>query len=234
MSLSSFGSAEVRRHGQRWFADLCRQAGADGVEVRGELLVQPQRELPELAALLRDTGMSGVYSSPEGLWGANGALDADALQRALDATRALGAPRLKMSIGGFAADSAGSFKQLASALQAAGGNPGLARDWTAQGALDRRREVRKDLAALAAGRGQTADVVKRWLDDEPAQRLWFAAQASADEMKARADRQAPPLSSAMDADMLAQWYAAANRTRQALRGPLRDDLLLLELLAMWR
>ncbi|KRA35997.1 DNA polymerase III subunit delta' [Rhodanobacter sp. Root627] len=122
----------------------------------------------------------------------------------------------------------------ATALQAAGGNPGLARDWTAQGALDRRREVRKDLAALAAGRGQTADVVKRWLDDEPAQRLWFAAQASADEMKARADRQAPPLSSAMDADMLAQWYAAANRTRQALSGPLRDDLLLLELLAMWR
>jgi DNA polymerase-3 subunit delta' len=53
-------------------------------------------------------------------------------------------------------------------------------------------------------------------------------------MKARADRQAPPLFSAMDADMLAQWYAAANRTRQALRGPLRDDLLLLELLAMWR
>jgi DNA polymerase-3 subunit delta' len=122
----------------------------------------------------------------------------------------------------------------AAALEAAGGNPGLARDWTQQGALDRRREVRKDLAALAAGRGQTADVVKRWLDDEPAQRLWFAAQASADEMKSRADRQDPPLSSAMDTETLAQWYTAANRTRQALRGPLRDDLLLLELLAAWR
>jgi DNA polymerase-3 subunit delta' len=122
----------------------------------------------------------------------------------------------------------------AAALEAAGGNPGLARDWTQQGALDRRREVRKDLAALAAGRGQTADVVKRWLDDEPAQRLWFAAQASADVMKSRADRQDPPLSSAMDTETLAQWYTAANRTRQALRGPLRDDLLLLELLAAWR
>jgi len=122
----------------------------------------------------------------------------------------------------------------ATALQATGGNPGLARDWSAQGALDRRREVRKDLAALAAGRGQTADVVKRWLDDEPAQRLWFAAQAAAAEMKSRTDRQASPLSSGMDAETLAQWYDAANRTRQALRGPLRDDLLLLELLATWR
>jgi DNA polymerase-3 subunit delta' len=64
--------------------------------------------------------------------------------------------------------------------------------------------------------------------------LWFAAQASADEMRSRADRQDPPLSSAMDAEALVQWYAAANRTRQALRGPLRDDLLLLELLATWR
>ena len=36
------------------------------------------------------------------------------------------------------------------ALSAAGGNPGLARDWSRDGALERRSEVRKDLAALAA------------------------------------------------------------------------------------
>lgn len=122
----------------------------------------------------------------------------------------------------------------AAALEAAGGNPGLARDWTQQGALDRRHEVRKDLAALAAGRGQTAEVVKRWLDNEPAQRLWFAAQAAADEMKSRADQRSAPLASAMDVEALGHWYCAVNRTRQSLRGPLRDDLLLLELLAMWR
>jgi len=123
----------------------------------------------------------------------------------------------------------------ATALQAAGGNPGLARDWAGQGALERRREVRKDLAALAAGRGQATEVVARWMGDEPAQRLWFAAQAVADDMRARATPSAaPPLGSAMDAEALGQWYAAANRTRQHLRGPLRDDLLLLELLAAWR
>ena len=38
ISLSSFGAAETGRHGQLWCTDLAQQAGADGVEVRGELL----------------------------------------------------------------------------------------------------------------------------------------------------------------------------------------------------
>jgi DNA polymerase-3 subunit delta' len=120
------------------------------------------------------------------------------------------------------------------ALDAAGGNPGLARDWARQGALERRQEVRKDLAALAAGRGEAMEVVRRWLDSEPEQRLWFAAQAAADEARARAGGQAALLSSALDAEALDQWYAHANRARDALRGPLRGDLLLLELLGRWR
>jgi DNA polymerase-3 subunit delta' len=121
-----------------------------------------------------------------------------------------------------------------SALAAAGGNPGLARLWAEQGALAQRQEVRKDLAALAAGRGDAMAMGKRWLEDAPEQRLWFAAQAAADEMRARATAQATPLSSALDGEALMAWYDAANRTREALRGPLRGDLLLLELLGRWR
>ena len=120
------------------------------------------------------------------------------------------------------------------ALAAAGGNPGLARLWAEQGALAQRQEVRKDLAALAAGRGDAMAMGKRWLEDAPEQRLWFAAQAAADEMRARATAQATPLSSALDGEALMAWYDAANRTREALRGPLRGDLLLLELLGRWR
>ncbi|MFZ0870236.1 MAG: DNA polymerase III subunit delta' [Rhodanobacter sp.] len=125
-------------------------------------------------------------------------------------------------------------RDAAAALNAAGGNPGLARAWTQEGALDRRMEVRKDLTALAAGRVQPMEVVKRWLDNEPAQRLWFAAQAAADEIKTRAAAGAGPLASALDVEALGHWYNAANRTRESLRGPLRGDLLLLELLAQWR
>ena len=120
------------------------------------------------------------------------------------------------------------------ALAAAGGNPGLAGAWAQQGALDRRLEVRKDLAALAAGRGQPMEVVKRWLDNEPAQRLWFAAQAAADELRSKATQKPGQLASALDAEALDHWYSAVNRTRESLRGPLRADLLLLELLAQWR
>ena len=120
------------------------------------------------------------------------------------------------------------------ALAAAGGNPGLARIWAEEGALAQRQDVRKDLAALASGRGDAIAMGKRWLDDAPEQRLWFAAQAVADEMRARATAQSAPLSSTLDSEELMAWYHAANRTREALRGPLRGDLLLLELLGRWR
>jgi DNA polymerase-3 subunit delta' len=38
----------------------------------------------------------------------------------------------------------------------------------------------------------------------------------------------------MDVEALGDWYQTSNRTRESLRGPLRADLLLLELLAQWR
>ena len=43
-----------------------------------------------------------------------------------------------------------------------------------------------------------------------------------------------PLASHLDAEALDDWYRAANQARDALRGPLRGDLLLLELLSRWR
>lgn len=120
------------------------------------------------------------------------------------------------------------------ALDAAEGNPGLAQAWSQSGALERRGEVRRDLVALAAGRGEAAALAAAWLADEPAQRLWFAAQAAADERRAHATQAHPPLGSALGDEALASWYAAANRTRDGLRSTLRADLMLLELLAQWR
>ena len=87
ISLSSFGAAEVGRHGQLWCSQLARAAGADSVEVRGELLRDPDVELPALA------GHASVYSSPEGLWAEGGWLDNAALQRGIIAATTLGARR---------------------------------------------------------------------------------------------------------------------------------------------
>jgi len=113
ISLTAFGAAEVGRHGQLWFAQLSREAGADSVEVRGELLRDPAAELPALA------GLADVYSEPVGLWSGQGQLDLIALQRGLDGARALGAPRLKMSIGGFGPESHASLAQLKARLDEA-------------------------------------------------------------------------------------------------------------------
>ncbi|MBP8205244.1 MAG: TIM barrel protein, partial [Giesbergeria sp.] len=111
--LSSFGAAETGRHGQLWCTDLAQQAGADGVEVRGELLRDAATELPALA------GRAAVYSSPEGLWTPQGALDEAALARGVQAAQVLRAPRLKMSIGGFSSSSHASLHRLKALLQAA-------------------------------------------------------------------------------------------------------------------
>lgn len=113
ISLSSFGAAEVGRHGQRWCTDLAAEAGADGVEVRGEMLRAPAAELAELR------GRAAVYSSPDGLFDVDGALDAAALDEGLRRADALQAPRLKMAIGAFdAARSAAGLAALRARLSA--------------------------------------------------------------------------------------------------------------------
>jgi sugar phosphate isomerase/epimerase len=112
ISLTAFGNAEVGRHGQLWFAQLAREAGADSVEVRGELLRYAAAELPALA------GRASVYSCPTGLWTESGALDAAALEGGLAAAATLGAARLKMSIGGFGASSHASLASLRQRLAA--------------------------------------------------------------------------------------------------------------------
>ncbi len=140
ISLSSFGAAEVLRHGQLWFTRLAAQAGADGVEVRGELLQArhapaladaptTQRatagdkfdnslgdelgnELDAIAEAARSAGLQLVYSSPDGLWTTSGELDLAALERAIGIAQHLGAPRLKMAIGGYGAASAAGLATL--------------------------------------------------------------------------------------------------------------------------
>jgi sugar phosphate isomerase/epimerase len=100
VSLTAYGADEVRRHGQAWFARLARAAGADGIEVRGELLRGGAAELDGLADLVAESRMACVYSSARGMWDASGGFDAVAVRDGLDDARRLGASVLKMSIGG--------------------------------------------------------------------------------------------------------------------------------------
>jgi sugar phosphate isomerase/epimerase len=157
ISLSSFGAAEVRRHGQAWFARLAAQAGADGVEVRGELLVDPDTELPSIAQAV--PALERVYSSPEPLYAEDGTLALAALERGLAAARQLAAKRLKMSTGPGAAATPATLHALRDRLADTPVELLVENDQTADagtvGALDRFLAA-SDAQGLA--RGMTIDI----------------------------------------------------------------------------
>lgn len=142
ISLSAFGAAEVRRHGQLWFAQLATEAGADGFEVRGELLLDPATELPAMAQALPQ--QQRVYSSHEGLFQPDGTLDLAALERGLQAAQALQAPRLKMAVGGWQAG--GPLDEAAEAVALAQLQARLAR-------TDTELLIENDQTALAGSLG---------------------------------------------------------------------------------
>jgi sugar phosphate isomerase/epimerase len=159
ISLSSFGAAEVRRHGQLYFAQLGFAAGADGVEVRSELLVDAPQELPALAAAARDAGKSLVYSCADYLWKADGSLDKTALEGAISAATTLGAPRMKFAIGGFNADSLKTLATLQSRLADGGVELVIENDQTPQaGTLSRLQDFFAAAQAHGQAPGMTFDM----------------------------------------------------------------------------
>jgi sugar phosphate isomerase/epimerase len=155
VSLSSYGAWEVRRHGQAAFARIALDAGADGVEVRGELLTDGPTELPVIRALA--DGRRLIYSSPDGLWRDDGRFDEAAVTRAIDAARLLGAPRLKMAIGGF--DTSRSSVQALACFARAGVELVIENDQTEQaGTLDALRAFYQAAGAAGIAPGLTFDM----------------------------------------------------------------------------
>ena len=120
-----------------------------------------------------------------------------------------------------------------SALGASGGNPELALTWTTSGALTTREEVAADLRAILQRKRSALEVANRWSKDDADARLWFASSLAQQQAHSSARGEAGPLSLTCDADLnkLALWFDRANRARSALRGPLRTELVLLELLS---
>ncbi len=175
VSLSSFGASEVKRHGQAWFARLCHAAGADGIEVRGELLRDTDSELPELAAVVRETGLACFYSSPDMLWDADGRFSATALELGVARAQALGASILKMSIGGFNAASAAGLADLEGRLRLQGLRLLIENDQTeSAGTLSALQRFFEGLDTAGLTLGMTFDMGNwHWLGECPLQ----AAQA---------------------------------------------------------
>jgi DNA polymerase III subunit delta' len=143
---------------------------------------------------------------------------------------ALAEARAALLAGGVPAD------QADAALAAADGHPGLARQYLQDGSLTLRGEVRAALAALADGRLRAASLAAEWTQDRPDLRLRLAADCVREFGRKRAASVADPagLTALGDFPKLAAWFDRANRVRAQLAAPLRQELMLAELLAEWR
>jgi len=118
-------------------------------------------------------------------------------------------------------------KAATEALDAARGHPGLADAWLRDGGMALRRDVAGDLARLARGELAPIETAQRWVADEDAAlRLRHAADLALAE--------AAGLTDPARIAKLAQWFDAANRTRDLLRTTVRADLAVAELLLAWR
>lgn len=118
-------------------------------------------------------------------------------------------------------------RTAAEALEAARGHPGLADSWLRDGGMELRRDVAADLARLARGELAPLEAAQRWVaDDRAGLRLSHAADLALAE--------AAGLTDPGRTRKLAQWFDAANRTRDLLRTTVRADLAVAELLLAWR
>lgn len=127
------------------------------------------------------------------------------------------------------------------ALAANLGHPGLALAELRDGGAALRNEVAKDLVALASGRAQAGAVATTWIADRLGQRLRLAVEAlrefaagAAGGTSAGSRLGEAGLAPGTDARRLANWFDEANRAQALLRSPLRQDLLLADLLRRWR
>jgi len=98
---NAFGVDAIHRDGHAIWAEKASLAGADGFEVRRELMSGASIEtLTLLGERIRGAGLWAVHSTPATLFRADGSLDRDALTLAIDEADALGARIVKLQLGG--------------------------------------------------------------------------------------------------------------------------------------
>jgi len=113
------------------------------------------------------------------------------------------------------------------ALAAARGHPALAQQWLEGEGMALRRQVAAELQHLAATQMGSVELAQRWAADDHADlRLHHAADWALEQAHTC-------LTEPAYLHTLARWFDAVNHTRDLLRGPLRADLAIAELLQAW-
>ena len=170
ISLSSFGAAEVRRHGQAWFAQLAHRAGADGVEIRGELLGHSADHAEELQDIARRCpDLHRFYSCAVPLFTRDGVLNHAGVQQAIACAQWLKAGLIKFSIGNGADADDLALRALAASLQACSIPVVIENDQThAAGTIFQLQRFFRKAAAVGLDFGLTFDIGNwHWVGECP-------------------------------------------------------------------
>lgn len=97
--LNAFNSKEVLEKGQGFFVPMISRAGANGIEIRRELLTKHDYPLTQLKTIIIDSCLFLVYSAPNPLWKADGVLNSEELNSVIQEAKELGASLIKVPLG---------------------------------------------------------------------------------------------------------------------------------------
>ncbi|REC96619.1 sugar phosphate isomerase/epimerase family protein [Kushneria indalinina] len=96
---SAFGADRVKRLGQAGVLEHIRDAGAQGVEIREELLSEHDLPLEQLRLAIEQASLTCVYSATMPLFDTRSRLNATAIDQAMARAETLGAQWIKFGLG---------------------------------------------------------------------------------------------------------------------------------------
>lgn len=166
VSTSAYGQNLIATHGQAAVLPWLAAAGADGVEIRRELLPEDFADFIGLGQACAAQGLAVIYSAPDGLWEAGGLTVR--LDQRLDEAAALGAVAIKVSLGHYPG---GSLVDWAALRDRLNDFPPLLveNDQTPEGGTpEHLAEFLEDAAAAGCSLGMTFDIGNwHWTDSDP-------------------------------------------------------------------
>lgn len=100
ITLNSFNQKSLQEKGQQAFIDIVQKTGAEGIEIRRELL-RNEQDLTELSNELRKTKLKVVYSAPVPIWNGSEQLNRQELLEVLKEAAVIHATIVKFPLGHF-------------------------------------------------------------------------------------------------------------------------------------
>lgn len=164
---AAFGAEVVHQAGgQRYFIPIIAQSGADGVEIRRELLSSAvDEELSDLKLLIKEQGLFSYYSVPESLFTAPGTINPRLAHFQREAAL-LNAQAIKFALGAGAGHC--TVKQLADQLTDCHVPLLIENDQTETGKIQPMLEYFNQYHPLPTVQGMTFDMANwLWVDESP-------------------------------------------------------------------